>query len=119
MVSYMHPRSRSTSSLFITTLLTCFVVVGLPHIIPCPSQRRDFADAPPGTEIGNGVVGQVQPRKRRRRSEAGETNAHRAEKAECPMPKPRGLISQILGFKKEELKPRPVVEIEPRGTKKE
>ncbi|SPQ23605.1 d1e8bf29-d604-4d19-b8ae-3a32c28da54f [Thermothielavioides terrestris] len=41
---HLHPRSRMTSSLFATTLLASFVVVALPHVLPCPAPRRAFAD---------------------------------------------------------------------------
>lgn len=45
MPSHLHPRSRATSALFTVTLLTSFVVVGLPHILPCPAPRRSYADS--------------------------------------------------------------------------
>ncbi|KAK3294870.1 uncharacterized protein B0H64DRAFT_443904 [Chaetomium fimeti] len=41
---HLHPRSRMTSSLFATTVLASFLVVALPHILPCPAPRRAYAD---------------------------------------------------------------------------
>ena len=41
---HLHPRSRTTSSLFATTLVLSFFVVGLPHILPCPAPRTVLAD---------------------------------------------------------------------------
>merc|ERR1711881_573212 len=85
----LHPRSSMTLSLF---------VVGLPHLIPCPVQPQAYADA--GTPI---------PRRRRRREvdsegENGEANVMRdqpvSRERECPVPKPTGLVGQILGVKK-------------------
>ena len=42
---HLHPRSRSTSLLFSSTLLAAFIVVGLPHIYPCPAPRKRLADS--------------------------------------------------------------------------
>ncbi|MCJ1314237.1 hypothetical protein MMC25_007917 [Agyrium rufum] len=44
MPSPLHPRSRQTSSLFATTLLVSFLVVTMPHLLPCPAPRVEFAD---------------------------------------------------------------------------
>ncbi|KAF4551507.1 Hypothetical protein D9617_13g100070 [Elsinoe fawcettii] len=97
MPPYLHPRSRSTSTLFTGCLAVSFLVVGMPHLLPCPVDRRQF------TENGEVV------RKRRRKSQPTEdapnmikSNEHEeASKKECPVPKPRGFIGQLLGFKKE------------------
>ncbi|KAH8879198.1 hypothetical protein GQ53DRAFT_45843 [Thozetella sp. PMI_491] len=103
---HLHPRSRLTSSLFATTVVVSFVVVGLPHILPCPAPRVAFAEgeAPDGT----------QRRRRRRKPEGAESEegvvriARRPEdklaqpttgsKRECPVPKPGGLVGELLGF---------------------
>ena len=45
MPPYLHPRSNATSALFAGTLLASFIVVGIPHIFPCPRPRRGYADA--------------------------------------------------------------------------
>ena len=45
MPPHLHPRSRMTSSLFATTVVASFLVVGLPHILPCPAPRVAYADA--------------------------------------------------------------------------
>merc|ERR1711981_1183111 len=67
----LHPRSSMTLSLFTSTLAISFLVVGLPHLIPCPVQPQAYADD--GTPI---------PRRRRRREvdsegENGEANVMR------------------------------------------
>ncbi|CAL3967117.1 hypothetical protein PZA11_003523 [Diplocarpon coronariae] len=106
----MHPRSRLTSSLFATTLFASFFVVVLPHALPCPAPRVAYADD-----------GTPQSGKRRRRrkcadDETGDSSASvvkdgavqderieyaedRGEvrgKRECPVPKPGGMVGEIL-----------------------
>ena len=109
MPSHLHPRSRLTTSLFGTTLLVSFLVVGMPHILPCPAPRADFTDVEI-TEDG-------RRRRRRRRVQEGtadgtqqgdertslaqmskeaEEMARRAH--ECPVPKPKGVIGRLFGF---------------------
>ena len=125
MTPHLHPRSHLTTSLFGTTLLVSFLVVGMPHIVPCPAPRVKFADS--DFEI-------TKDGKRRRRRPAddseetnggekgdlalpviseGEKLAMRRSPHECPVPKPRGIIGEVLGFKKEETAekaPRPRIE---------
>jgi cytochrome c oxidase assembly factor 2 len=125
MPPHLHPRSRSTTSLFAATLLASFFIVGMPHIFPCPAPRRALADS-------NTIItpdGQQERRIRRRRRKATESpeqtqsiegiptpssqvdeelttflqmekEAKALEKTgrECPVPKPRGIMGQILGF---------------------
>jgi cytochrome c oxidase assembly factor 2 len=79
----------------------------MPHILPCPAPRIEFADVEM-TEDG-------QRRRRRRkptsdesiemRKENSETSGTAGEEAllarkahQCPVPKPTGLIGQVLGF---------------------
>lgn len=99
----MHPRSRMTASLFTTTLMVSFLVVAAPHLIPCPVDPRTLNDS-------------ADPTKRRRRrrpveSEEGEESDVLSEdarrkmveermnpKRECPIPKPGGLVGQVLGM---------------------
>jgi cytochrome c oxidase assembly factor 2 len=109
MPPHLHPRSRLTSSLFATTLFASFFVVALPHVLPCPAPRVLYADD--GTPI---------PRRKRRKpaicgtDEEGESKdalveegeetegmegGKRQLKRECPVPKPGGLVGEILGFK--------------------
>lgn len=122
MPPHLHPRSRATSALFTGTLLASFVVVGLPHIFPCPVPRKGFADS--------GVVmvdGQPRARRKRRKDEnstqgsdsrdtidvrgenaieeqraissfAEEERAMQELTRECPVPKPGGFIGELLGF---------------------
>lgn len=125
MTPHLHPRSHLTTSLFGTTLLVSFLVVGMPHIVPCPAPRVKFADS--DFEI-------TEDGKRRRRRPAGgskenhggakgdlvspviseeEKLAMRRKSHECPVPKPKGIIGQVLGFKKEETAkkaPKPRIE---------
>ncbi|TVY54925.1 hypothetical protein LCER1_G002281 [Lachnellula cervina] len=115
----LHPRSRLTSSLFATTLFASFFVVALPHILPCPAPRIAYAD-------GEMQDGQQRKRRRRRKcvdevdgagknKEAGagigagvveesadeedEGLGERKSKRECPVPKPRGVVGELLGFR--------------------
>jgi cytochrome c oxidase assembly factor 2 len=121
MPSHLHPRSRLTSSLFATTLVASFLVVGLPHVLPCPAPRIAYAD---GEMNADGTA-----RRRRRRKcvniaetskessnetkiieeaftddedIAGEQTRGNRARRECPVPKPSGIVGQILGFKKEQ-----------------
>ncbi|KZL80063.1 hypothetical protein CI238_08779 [Colletotrichum incanum] len=105
----LHPRSRMTSSLFATTVVASFFVVGMPHLLPCPAPRVTYAD-------GEIVIGEDGRRRRRKRREAApeikdgivsfdqvsdeETIRAREErlKRECPVPKPGGILGEWLGF---------------------
>ncbi|KAJ4990518.1 hypothetical protein SVAN01_03965 [Stagonosporopsis vannaccii] len=101
MPPHMHPRSLTTASLFTTTLMVSFLVVAAPHLIPCPVDPRTLADSADPT------------RRRRRRRPAAEDDAsdaadalseqtrieaHLNPKRECPIPKPGGLVAQVLGM---------------------
>ena len=112
---HLHPKSRTTSTLFTTTLAVSFLVVGLPHLLPCPVDRRQFADS---VESSDGKV----RRRRRRKDDAevssGEQDATETEsmdavdkkQRECPVPKPGGLVGQMMGFEqKTKEKPLEVV----------
>lgn len=105
----LHPRSRQTGALFTGTLAVCFLVVGAPHILPCPVNPKQFADTIEGPD------GQPIRRRRRRKqaTEEGGSDADAAEsydalmaetkkKRECPVPKPGGLVGQVMGFKETE-----------------
>lgn len=123
MPPHLHPRSRSTSSLFAGTLLASLLVVGIPHLFPCPAPRRTLADSQMIiTEDGQ----QIQRIRRRRRKDADTPNTEgdalpqipqatdeevstflqleaEAERIahtgrECPVPKPRGVLGELLGF---------------------
>ncbi|KAJ5101773.1 hypothetical protein NUU61_003995 [Penicillium alfredii] len=125
MPPHLHPRSRSTTSLFAGTLLASLLVVGMPHVFPCPAPRRTFADS----EMMITADGQQVPRVRRRRrkdvdrevesnhpnhptpsgavdeevstflqmEEEAEKLAHIGR--ECPVPKPKGILGELLGFR--------------------
>ncbi|KAJ5107027.1 hypothetical protein N7456_003702 [Penicillium angulare] len=124
MPPHLHPRSRSTTGLFAGTLLASLLVVGMPHVFPCPAPRRTFADS----EMTMTADGQQVPRIRRRRrkemqldseiprpelpassgvvDEEVSTFFQMEEEAqrlasvghECPVPKPKGVLGQWLGF---------------------
>ena len=98
-------------SLFTTTLMVSFLVVATPHLLPCPVDPRKLADSPDPEALSG------QPRRRRRRVPKDETcndvmsedrrkikeaDEWAAPKRECPVPKPSGLIGQVLGLKNEE-----------------
>ncbi|KAH3905163.1 hypothetical protein HBI56_172240 [Parastagonospora nodorum] len=109
MPPHLHPRSRMTTSLFTTTLMVSFLVVAAPHLIPCPVDPRTLsADSADPTN----------PNRRRRRRKVPEEETCNeamgqdlrnkmlldeklAPKRECPLPKPGGLIGQVLGLKEE------------------
>jgi cytochrome c oxidase assembly factor 2 len=107
MPPHLHPRSRLTTTLFTGTLAVSFLVVGMPHLLPCPVQPRAFADGP---SLGDNQ--QKRRRRRRRTPEEMEPSGSGEEqldplaqmhlevgrKRECPVPKPGGLVGQILGF---------------------
>ncbi|KIW01876.1 uncharacterized protein PV09_06724 [Verruconis gallopava] len=107
----LHPRSSMTLTLFSSTLALSFLVVGLPHLVPCPVQPQAFADD--GTPL---------PRRQRRRrpddsSTAGDdtllSDSQITRRRECPVPKPGGLVGQVLGLTKGDDSPeKPVVRIE-------
>jgi len=103
---HLHPRSRTTSSLFATTLVLSFFVVVLPHVLPCPAPRVVLAD---------GVMIDANGRRRRRknpdemeakngmvhfRDMGDEKDAPVVPKRECPVPKPGGVVGELLGFRK-------------------
>ncbi|KAI1128155.1 hypothetical protein F5Y10DRAFT_241339 [Nemania abortiva] len=123
MPPHLHPRSRMTSSLFATTVAASFLVVGLPHILPCPAPRVAYADSasssspdgngrrrarrrPPQqtTEVKDGIA---QFDVEAKGSEGAEiptmkmTSTAPRGKRECPVPKPGGVIGELIGFKKE------------------
>ncbi|KAH8728587.1 hypothetical protein GQ44DRAFT_674905 [Phaeosphaeriaceae sp. PMI808] len=85
MPPHLHPRSRMTTSLFTTTLMISFLVVAAPHLLPCPVDPRTFADSADPTS---------EARRARRREKL-------APKRECPVPKPGGLMGQVLGWKED------------------
>lgn len=90
--------------------MVSFLVVATPHFLPCPVDPRTLADSPDP----EGMSG--QPRRRRRRiprDEAGndvmseerqkmKVDEWATPKRECPVPKPGGLIGQVLGIKKDD-----------------
>lgn len=112
-----------TSSLFATTVVASFFVVALPHILPCPAPRVAFADGEMPEGSGK--------RRRRRKPEITETRdgiaqfggsagdeelRHSAAAArtrrECPVPKPGGVVGELLNFnrKKEQDNSRPTTD---------
>ncbi|KAI8946886.1 hypothetical protein F4801DRAFT_562624 [Xylaria longipes] len=144
MPPHLHPRSRMTSSLFATTVVVSFLVVGLPHILPCPAPRVAYADAASAststsadgsrrrarrrspqqtTEVKDGIAqfegvsdgGSGSGSGSSRSEGTAETSSSSSSssssalvstaprsKRECPVPKPGGVIGELIGFKKEE-----------------
>ncbi|OKL56194.1 hypothetical protein UA08_08485 [Talaromyces atroroseus] len=125
----LHPRSRSTSSLFAATMVASFVIVGLPHLFPCPAPRRTLADSQMEMTADGQQI--LRPRRRRKTSDSPDVMQHSRETIpngatqftesateeastfyqmeaeaeslarigrECPVPKPRGIVGQLLGF---------------------
>lgn len=119
---HLHPRSSYTTSLFTTTLALSFLIVGLPHVLPCPAPRVMFADEsrsdPPSnrqkhqmstaTDDVEGSVGdRIHEGAKHCEHESGraqarigseETQRLQAKAHECPVPKPSGRLGQLLGF---------------------
>jgi cytochrome c oxidase assembly factor 2 len=107
----LHPRSSQTLSLFTTTLALSFIVVALPHVIPCPVDRRPRALAEgsiPGAADG------ARRKRRRKDNDAADPAAATAARSdkECPIPKPTGLLARMLGTGEREPVRRPVVRVE-------
>ncbi len=130
MPPHLHPRSAATSTLFAGTLLASFIVVGIPHVFPCPRPRRSYADSqrvqldengnpittvtdaqPQQKELNSSDVkaakGVTRSRSRDMEDEAAlfqqlKEEAELVEKQarECPVPKPSGYIGRLLGFEK-------------------
>lgn len=65
MPPHLHPRSSATTTLFASTLAASFIIVGVPHIFPCPAPRKSYLDSE-----GN----PVRTRRRRRDSGGGESD---------------------------------------------
>lgn len=110
MPPHLHPRSRMTSSLFASTVVACFFVVALPHMLPCPVPANRFAD-------GDVVVDENGRRKRFRKREEPKNGivqfgsdveadeGAKNMKRECPVPKPGGMLGEWLGFHKDGQEP--------------
>ncbi|KAK4999874.1 hypothetical protein LTR66_001185 [Elasticomyces elasticus] len=124
MPPHLHPHSRSTSTLFTTCLAVSFLVVGMPHILPCPVNPRKFADSTPD-QAPSSPDDASAPRRRRRKPEATRTMDGEQDgmanlsvpKRECPVPKPGGLVGQVLGFKPQEREKPPHVVVKPLRSK--
>ncbi|KAL2169288.1 hypothetical protein VTG60DRAFT_6291 [Thermothelomyces hinnuleus] len=75
---HLHPRSRMTSSLFATTVLASFLVVALPHILPCPAPARRVYYADDGGEEEGGMS-RVRAKARRTRAVRDEAEGGGSE----------------------------------------
>ncbi|GME27230.1 hypothetical protein GTA08_BOTSDO09432 [Neofusicoccum parvum] len=114
----LHPRSRQTVSLFSATLLASFFVVGLPHVLPCPVNPRAAADSADNFGEDQMAARQVaagdEPPVGTAATAAAGCNSEEIDEAfgrrrECPVPKPGGLVGQILGFEGQERVRRTVI----------
>ena len=124
----LHPRSAHTTTLFTTTLAVSFLVVSIPHLLPCPVPQRQHLDASTievVDENGRRVYKRVYKRPLAPSGEDGKTvveptgagfevGSHKDR--ECPVPKPSGFVGRWLGFRDEGAQGgahrRPVVKIE-------
>ncbi|KAL2821602.1 putative alpha-1,3-mannosyltransferase [Aspergillus granulosus] len=123
MPPHLHPRSRSTTGLFAGTLLASLMVVGIPHVFPCPAPRRTFADS---EMIMTADGQQIQRVRRRRRKDVDPTAQDESIPArtplaseedvstflqleeeaallskpgrECPVPKPTGILDTEIDW---------------------
>ncbi|EEQ90072.1 hypothetical protein RJZ56_007913 [Blastomyces dermatitidis] len=146
MPPHLHPRSRSTVSLFTLTLMSSLVIVGIPHLFPCPVPRHAYADSemimsadgqqkmvrkrrrkpveaqPAGeSDVNSTMINTTPPRTMKpgyssRRQQEGlldddivkfrqmEEEARNLQnvKRECPVPKPGGMVGELLGFKNQD-----------------
>lgn len=93
--------------MFTTTLLASFLVVGMPHILPCPAEHRVYADGEmpvkrkrKGRTHPKSDTDGSNPSAMSIRNEEAVWDSSMAERRrrECPVPKPGGLIGEILGF---------------------
>jgi len=91
--------------------MVSFLVVATPHLLPCPVDPRILADSADPDALSG------EPRRRRRRKvprdethnnamseerrKANDADEWARPKRECPLPKPGGLIGQVLGLKKD------------------
>lgn len=113
-----------TSSLFTATLMASFLVVGVPHILPCPVDTRAYADAEDPSRRrrrkrkclendGKDTVQQSLPVAQGCNSDTVDGMEGASRKRECPVPKPGGLIGQIMGWQSQERRAPPEVRVEP------
>jgi hypothetical protein len=122
MPPHLHPRSTATSTLFATTLLASFIVVGIPHVFPCPAPRRGYSDSPRQLRDADGnIIAANEDAQSSKHSSTPQSKSSRSlqdeaelfkmlqkeaetvekEARECPVPKPRGLVGRILGFEEQ------------------
>jgi cytochrome c oxidase assembly factor 2 len=101
---HLHPRSSATSTLFGVTLLASFVVVGIPHIFPCPRPKNGRLSAPQDLKIPTNHDRQTQLQKTELEIEEEilrqievEAAQYESQRRECPVPKPRKVLETLLG----------------------
>ena len=101
MPPHLHPRSSATTTLFASTLAASFIIVGIPHIFPCPAPRRSYLDAD-----GNVV------RQRRRREGGGPSAETSAEQTVTVDGASKGIETISRHTKRPHLPPEPEAEPE-------
>jgi cytochrome c oxidase assembly factor 2 len=76
----LHPKSFTTASLFTSTAVLAFLVVGAPHILPCPAPKQQYTDD--GGGGGNGKGGERTKKKKK-----------------CPVPRlgGKGVVVKVEG----------------------
>lgn len=118
MPPHLHPRSTATSTLFGATLLASFVVVGIPHVFPCPRPRNGQLDGSKKAKTATNHNRQNELRARTRLEEEielfQELELEAAElerqSRECPVPKPKTILGRLFGNAREqEVKEEPRV----------
>jgi hypothetical protein len=123
MPPHLHPRSTATSTLFAGTLLASFIVVGIPHVFPCPVPRHSYADSERQLQLdkdGNPIPKRTPKQDSRlAKAEANKAKTLEDEAAlfrqlqqeadmlekqarECPVPRPKGWIGRVLGFESQQ-----------------
>jgi cytochrome c oxidase assembly factor 2 len=101
MPPHLHPRSAATSTLFGATLLASFVVVGIPHVFPCPRPRGGKLDGktPSNLDRQKDLIARTRLEEEIELFQMLELEADELarQRRECPMPKPRTILGRIFG----------------------
>ncbi|KAL2397087.1 hypothetical protein ABEF95_000327 [Exophiala dermatitidis] len=98
MPPHLHPRSTATSTLFAGTLLTSFIVIGIPHIFPCPRPRTGYADAGESQRIQFDEDGRPLKMQRRRYNNTRTGTQTETEQISCTkdQDRPSSGLAEVL-----------------------
>jgi cytochrome c oxidase assembly factor 2 len=101
MPPHLHPRSAATSTLFGATLLASFVVVGIPHVFPCPRPRDGKLDgkSPRSHDRQKDLIARTRLEEEIELFQMLELESDELarQRRECPVPKPRTILGRIFG----------------------